>query len=51
MPKHQRIVISDIEETPKNGHYITNTQYRRIQALFALLSCMVAILVLRPHKK
>ncbi len=51
MPKHQRIAISDIEETPKNGHYITNTQYRRIQALCALFSGIIAMLVLRPRKK
>lgn len=51
MPKHQRIAITDIDETPKNGHYITNTEYRRIQALLAILSGIAAILVFRPRKK
>ncbi len=51
MPKHQRISISDIAETPKNGHYITNTEYRRIQALLAIFSGIIAIFICLPRKK
>lgn len=49
--KHRRIPMSQIEESPKNGYYITKEDVRGLRLLFVIFFGITGLSLLFSRKK